>query len=115
MNVFNIFITVPNKKQAKAITSALLEKKLVACVSCLDHLHSRYWWKGSIETSSELLLIAKTVAAHVPEIIKCVKSIHSYTVPEIIAVPIVAGNGDYLDWIKTSVTPFQKKSVTKRH
>jgi periplasmic divalent cation tolerance protein len=103
MKLVNIFITVPDKRQAKEISAALLEEKLVACVSSIDRLRSRYWWKGALETSSELLLTAKTVAANVPEVIRRVKSLHSYEVPEIIALPIVAGNPAYLEWIKKSV------------
>ncbi|MCX5777863.1 MAG: divalent-cation tolerance protein CutA [Elusimicrobia bacterium] len=110
MKLVTLFITVPNKRQATAITDALLKEKLVACVSTIHNLRSRYWWKGAIESSSELLLTAKTVASKMPAVIKCVKRLHSYEVPEIIAVPIVAGNRDYLDWIKESVSAKRKNT-----
>lgn len=98
-----IFVTASNKKEAKAIAKALLKKKLVACVNIVDQVESWFWWDKKIDRAQELLLIAKSNTAKLPQIIKCVKSLHSYTVPEIIALPIIAGNQDYLNWINASL------------
>lgn len=97
-----IFITVANEKEGNTITKALILNKLAACVNIVPQIKSIYWWKGKVETSNEKLLIIKTRKSLVVKLIKAVKKLHSYTVPEIIAIPIVAGNKDYLKWINDS-------------
>jgi periplasmic divalent cation tolerance protein len=99
-----IFITVPNRKEAENIAKKLLEEKLVACVNIVPGISSYYWWKGKIEFSKELLLIIKTERQRMSKIISKVKSLHSYTVPEIILLPIIDGNKDYLNWITDSIS-----------
>jgi len=98
-----IFITAAGRKEAAVIADNLLKARLVACVNTVPKITSRYWWKGKIERAAECLLIAKTEKRLFKAVEKKVKSIHSYTVPEIIAVPIEAGNPDYLKWISESV------------
>ena len=68
----------------------------------VPRVQSKFWWKGKIDSASESLLIVKTRAALLDKVIASVKRKHSYTVPEIIAMPIVGGNTDYLDWIDES-------------
>jgi periplasmic divalent cation tolerance protein len=65
----------------------------------VPQVHSRFWWQGKIDSADEALLVVKTKAALLDEIIKLVKENHSYEVPEIVALPIVGGNRDYLKWI----------------
>ena len=89
-------------KEAKKIGRALLEEKLAACVNKIDKIESNYWWEGKIETAKECLLLIKTEKKWVKRLIKRVKELHSYAVPEVIACPIVAGNPDYLNWIAKS-------------
>lgn len=98
-----IFVTCANKEEGEKISQSLVKKKLVACVNLVPEITSRYWWQGKIETAEEVLLIIKTKKPLVNRLIKEVKKLHSYTIPEIIALPIIAGNKDYLDWIKGSV------------
>ena len=98
-----IFITCPGAKESRLIADALLKARLVACVNTVPKITSRYWWKGKIERAEECLLIAKTEKRLFKAVEKKVKSIHSYTVPEIIAVPISGGNPDYLSWISESI------------
>ena len=98
-----VFVTVPNKKEAKKIADIILKEKLVACVNIINKLESIYWWQGKIEKSNELLLIMKTKTSLSKELIKKIKSIHTYEVPEIIFLPITAGNTDYLKWIDDSL------------
>ena len=102
-SAFVVFITASNRKEAEKISRELVKEKLAACVNVFPRVDSRYWWKGKIETSSESLLMAKTKKTALPKLIRKVKAIHSYTVPEIIAIPIVAGNIDYLRWIEESI------------
>jgi len=99
-----IFVTVPSEEEANSITKKLLEEKLVACVNIIPKVNSYYWWKGKIEFSKELLLIIKTESRLINKIISKVKSLHSYTVPEIISLPITNGNKDYLNWVTDSVS-----------
>ena len=94
-----ILITSPNFKSAKKITDHLLNEKLVACVSILPIIKSKYWWKGKIESHSEVLMILKTKTNLYKEIEKEVKNLHPYTVPEIISFKIDKSNKDYLNWI----------------
>ncbi|MBA7626227.1 Divalent-cation tolerance protein CutA [subsurface metagenome] len=98
-----LFITAANDEEAQQISRVLLEQKKAACVNIIPKVKSLFWWEGKIDSEQENLLIVKTKASLLPEIIKLVKQVHSYTVPEIIALPIVGGNQDYLDWIEKSV------------
>lgn len=103
-----IFITASSNKEAKTIANELLNKKRVACVNIVQKIDSFFIWKGKRESCKEVLLIAKSSVRLLKDIIKLVKKIHSYEVPEIIALPIVGGNKDYLNWIK-DVTSSKKK------
>ncbi|MCX5781185.1 MAG: divalent-cation tolerance protein CutA [Elusimicrobia bacterium] len=97
-----IFITCANLKEAEKISKQLLEKKLTACANLVRGVSSRYWWKGKIQKSNEIMLIMKSRKRLFKKIISEVKKNHSYEVPEIIALPIIAGNPEYLEWIKES-------------
>ena len=102
MNII-IFITCANKKQAKLIARHLVAGKLVACVNVLDKIDSIFWWQNRIDSAREVLLIAKSKKLLIQKIINKVKSLHSYRIPEVIALPIVAGNRDYINWINESI------------
>jgi len=97
-----VFITTANKREAERISKVLLDTRLIACANIIKGLDSRFWWKGKKEEARECLLIAKTRKALLNKLIKVVKKEHSYDVPEIIALPIVAGHRPYLDWITDS-------------
>jgi len=98
-----VFTTCANKKEAKRIAASIIESKLAACVSIIDKIESFFWWQGKIDTASEVLLIIKSRKAKLAKIIKLVKSLHSYVVPEIIGLPIISGYKPYLNWIDDSV------------
>ncbi|MEW6087124.1 MAG: divalent-cation tolerance protein CutA [bacterium] len=99
-----IFSTVSSGEEAKKITMALLEEKLAACVNIIPSVESLFWWEGKIDNAKELLLIIKTLEKNVPFVTKRIKELHSYKVPEIIAVPVTGGNNDYLRWIGESIS-----------
>jgi len=94
-----VFVTASTEEEAEKIASLLLEKRKAACVNVIPRVNSRFWWQGKLDSAQESLLIIKTRGALVPEITDMVKKAHSYTVPEIVALPIVGGNKDYLDWL----------------
>ena len=98
-----IFITVPGKKEGHYIANELIKAKLVACVNIIDNVESVFRWKGKVDKAAESLLIVKTTKKLVNKVIKKTKAIHGYEVPEIIALPIISGNRQYLDWIDDSV------------
>ena len=98
-----VFITTPVDK-GEEIADFIVKNKLGACVNVVKEVSSLYWWKGNIEKDRESLLVVKTSFAKFGELKDKVKDIHPYTVPEIVALPIVAGNGDYLNWIDESLS-----------
>jgi periplasmic divalent cation tolerance protein len=98
-----ILITSESVEEADHISRVLLEKKKVACVNIIRGIDSYFWWEGKQDSARENLLIAKTKASLLPDILELVRKVHSYDVPEIIALPIIGGNKDYLDWIEQSV------------
>jgi len=102
MNVV-ILITCANKREAKRIARGLVKKRLVACVNIVDRIKSIFWWQKRIDSASEVLLIAKSKKSLMQKVIRQVKYLHSYQVPEIIALPIVTGNRDYIGWINESI------------
>lgn len=102
-----VFITVPSPEEGEKIAKALVEKRLAACVNIIHGLRSIYRWEGKICDDKELLLIAKTTKGLFKELEHEVKSLHSYNIPEIIALPIVNGSRDYLDWIDENTVSSQ--------
>ena len=98
-----LFITTATAEEAQRISNVLLGQRMVACVNIVPRVSSFFWWQGKLDSAQESLLIIKTKASLLSEIVKLVREIHSYNVPEIIALPIVGGNQDYLEWIGKEV------------
>ena len=98
-----ILITCANKKEARKIARHLVKEKLVACVNLVEKIESVFWWQGKVDSAGEVLLIIKSKKSMLHKIIRLVKLLHSYQVPEVIALPIVGGNQDYMDWINESI------------
>ncbi len=94
-----LFITTGTDEEAHKIAEVLLEQRKVACVNIVPEVSSLFWWQDKLDSARESLLIVKTEASYLNEIVGLVKQIHSYDIPEIIALPIVGGNQDYLEWI----------------
>ena len=88
---------------AKDLAKRLVASRLAACVNILPGLTSVYEWKGSVESDSELLLLAKTTESRYPALESALREAHPYELPEIICVPIVTGLSGYLQWIEQSV------------
>jgi periplasmic divalent cation tolerance protein len=103
-NYIVVFITSKDTEEAQKLAQTLLKRRQAACVNIVPEVASHFWWQNKLESSQESLLIVKTKESLLPEVIKSVKKNHSYSVPEIIAIPIVGGNREYLDWIDQEVT-----------
>ena len=104
MSVNFVYMTAGSKEEAKKIAAALVTSKLAACVNILDNMNSIYFWEGEVQDDEEIVMIAKTTQAHVPELIEKVKSMHSYDCPCIVALPVVGGHQPFLDWIADEVS-----------
>ena len=97
-----VFITTCSRKEAEKIGKNLVEEKLVACANIVPNITSIFVWEKKLCQEKECLVIAKSRRKKFPLVIKRVKELHSYKVPEIIAVPIIAGSLDYLKWVRES-------------
>jgi periplasmic divalent cation tolerance protein len=95
-----VFITASNEDEAVRISRGLVEAGLAGCVNVVRNIRSIYRWQGKIEDEAEVLMIAKTRQNLFSKLSEKVKELHSYSVPEIIALPIVEGSEDYLNWLK---------------
>lgn len=95
-----VFITASGEDEAVKIAKALVEARLAGCVNIVKDIRSIYSWQGKIEDEKEVLMIVKTQKALFDPLMKKVKESHSYTVPEIIALPIIQGSEDYLKWLE---------------
>lgn len=98
-----VLVTCANPIQAKLIARSVVEKRLAACVNIVrSPIESHYRWKGRVEHARELLLLIKTTARRLAALEAEVKRLHSYDVPEFIALPIGAGSEAYLNWLAES-------------
>ncbi|MCX7965344.1 MAG: divalent-cation tolerance protein CutA [Syntrophorhabdaceae bacterium] len=98
-----IYTTSDRIDIAEAIAKRLVEERLAACVQVSGPITSTYWWQGKVDTSQEWLCIIKTTKNLYKEVEDTIKAIHHYDVPEIIAVPIIIGSDNYLNWLKKEV------------
>jgi len=95
-----VFITASDEEEASKIARALVEERLAGCVNIIKDIRSIYSWQGKIEDEKEVFMVVKTQKSLFDSLMKRAKELHSYTVPEIIALPIIQGSEDYLKWLK---------------
>jgi periplasmic divalent cation tolerance protein len=100
MDEIIVFITASIEEEAAKIARALVEARLAGCVNIIKNIRSIYSWEGKIEDEPEVLMIVKTQKSLFDSLTKKVEELHSYTVPEIIVLPIVEGSKDYLKWLR---------------
>ena len=100
-----VFVTVGNRQEAEKIVRVLLEERLIACGNIIDNVSSLFWWQDKIEEEKEVLVIMKSHGSLFKRLSKRVVELHSYDVPEILALPIVDGSQPYLDWMKAALEP----------
>ncbi len=99
-----VLVTVSSKDEGLRIARELVQRRLAACVNIVNEVHSIFFWEGKVDEAKEALLVIKTRLDKLNDVITCIKSLHSYQVPEIIAVPIVYGLESYLKWIDETVS-----------
>jgi periplasmic divalent cation tolerance protein len=95
--------TLPDRATAEQVATQLVEERLAACAQIVGPVRSTYWWAGKVEQADEWYCHLKTTIARLPELVSRIRELHPYEVPEIIAVPILQGNPDYLKWIQDVV------------
>lgn len=98
-----VLTTVDSKEKAEEIARKLLDARLAACIQIIGPIRSMYWWKEEIEDSHEWICLVKTKAEIYNEVERMIKDIHSYEVPEIIAIPVTHGYDKYLKWLTTEL------------
>ena len=98
-----VLVTAKDKQEAGKISAGLIKAKLAACVNIISKVDSIFFWANKVDRAKESLLLIKSQKTKLPKIIKLVKSLHSYELPEIIAIPIIAGDKLYLRWIDAAL------------
>lgn len=91
--------TIDSEEAARALAHSAVSARVAACAQVAGPMTSTYWWAGKIETAQEWYVVFKTTAERYPALEKHIRDHHSYEVPEIVLMPIVAGNPAYLDWV----------------
>jgi periplasmic divalent cation tolerance protein len=103
MSYFVVIVTASNKEEAVTIVRSLLKERLIACANIVGPVSSLFWWQERIDEENEFLVFMKSHKSLFKRISKRVTEIHSYDVPEIIALPVIEGSPPYLDWLKISL------------
>src|SRR5579863_1276691 len=104
-----VLVTCSSAGQARKIARALVERRLAACGNVLEApVRSIYRWKGKVESAKEFLLILKTSQRHFASVERAVRKLHTYKVPEIVALPIADGSREYLKWFSDCLRPVKR-------
>jgi len=98
-----VLTTTSSKEEAEKIAQALLKERLVACVNIIENASSLFWWQGRINREKESLLFMKTSEDLFPKLEEKLRSLHSYEVPEIIGLPIIAVSEPYKKWLEENL------------
>ncbi|PKL66342.1 MAG: divalent-cation tolerance protein CutA [Methanobacteriales archaeon HGW-Methanobacteriales-1] len=98
-----IYITTSSEDESTIIGEKLVSERLVGCANIISDIKSFYWWQGNLEKDQESILLVKSLVSKVDDIIKRVKELHSYENPAIVALPIINGSKDYLNWLKEEI------------
>lgn len=100
-----VLVTTATQEEASKIARAMVRAKLAACANILPTIHSVYRWKRKIVKEKEVLLILKTMAPRYPALEKKIKAMHSYEIPEILAMPVLGGFAPYIGWVHKETHP----------
>ena len=94
-----VFSACGSAEEARNLARRLVEARLAACVNVIPGVYSVFHWEGKVDEASEWMLVIKSTRARLAELQNELRKMHSYVVPEIVALPIVDGSADYLDWV----------------
>ena len=103
-----VYVTVPSATEGDKLASALVEERLAACINRVSSVHSTYWWEGKVARDEEQLLVIKTKDELFDRLKSRVQELHPYTVPEVIALPILKGSEGYLKWMDEELDQSKK-------
>jgi periplasmic divalent cation tolerance protein len=107
-NKIVVFSTCGSQEEAEQLARRLLEARLAACVNVITQVRSFYWWQGKIEDSGEWLLVIKTSRSLFDQLRTVLEGAHSYELPEVLALPILDGSPNYLEWMDRELTATMK-------
>jgi len=99
-DVVVVMVTTSNQEEAAKIAEHVVQSRLAACASTIPTVRSTYWWEGKIMNDQESLVLIKTTSDKYPSLQETIQTLHSYKVPEIVAIPVVEGLPPYLEWVK---------------
>ncbi len=99
-----VFTTFKDKTEAEKTIHKLLKARLIACANIIDNVDSFFHWNSQVENEKEAMVVIKTQRKLLEELVEWIQTNHSYQVPEIIALPIIGGSAEYLNWIKEETT-----------
>lgn len=102
-NAIQIMTTTDSSEEAARIARELVQRRLAGCVQIVGPITSTYWWSDEIETAEEWLCLIKTVEDRYAAVETAIREVHSYDVPEILAVPVVHGSNAYLQWLNAQL------------
>ena len=96
-------MTAPSRKEAERLAKGILSKRLAACVNLSAGIRSWYWWKGKVASDPEVLLIIKTGRERLQLLHRWIRANHPYETPEFLALPVLQGDSDYLQWLNANL------------
>jgi periplasmic divalent cation tolerance protein len=100
-SILIVLVTAANSEEAAKISEVLVKTHLVACATVIPAVQSIYWWEGGLSKDQESMILLKTTRSRYSELEKTIREMHSYKVPEILAVPVTEGSLDYMRWVKS--------------
>lgn len=98
-----VYCTTSDKAEAESIGRTCVQERVAACANVIDSMRSYYWWKGTVQSEKEAVLICKTTDEMVDTLTRRIRELHSYECPCVVALPVCAGNPDFLQWINDQV------------
>lgn len=98
-----VLTTVSSPDEGRRVARLLVERRLAACINLIPNMTSIYRWRGGVEVASEVLMVIKTTASQIPALESAVRELHTYEIPEFLALSVESGSQAYLDWLLNSV------------
>jgi len=108
MSAVLVYMTAKDRQEAERVGQALIESRLAACVNIIDGMQSMFLWQEAVQQDQETVLIAKTKVGLVSELTRKVKAVHSYDCPCVVALPVIDGNPEFLDWIQEETSSLEQ-------